>query len=194
MRRLHLGFFGVMVLGASVAGIEACGGDAATTPGAGDAGSDGTVADAPAGDTSSLGKDSAPPPIDTGVVDTGGGGGDAATCGQMATAKACFQCCAAASPNGAKTYQMAVYQCACSSPALCGPIDGGAPDAAAAGGLGKGACTATCTMQTPPDQACKACARETMAPDGGACDQQVNAACAASADCVAFAECTKTCP
>jgi hypothetical protein len=174
--------------------VAGCGGSNASVSGgdggAGDAATDGT---SPV-DTGSPEDDGstpeAAPGSDTGTPD---GGGDAGCTGTGAT---CRQCCRTNDASGYQKLVTAEAACAC-KPSICGPIDGGAGDAAVADAsdLGVGACADTCTTKAAPDAACDKClddATGTMAAPGE-CYTDVSTVCEKEPDCVAYVTCLTGC-
>ncbi len=115
-----------------------------------------------------------PPVDDTGASSSSGGSssGGAGTCGGEATYDACITCCETAHPQGANTYIGALVSCLC-EPANCST-----------------ACSATLCASTPanPDSTCSAC----LNTKSSGCGTDVQTACSADPDCVAFAGCLQT--
>jgi hypothetical protein len=134
---------------------------------------------------------------DTAILDTGPGACNAPGMTRMQ----CRMCCAVQDKDGQAALYADLFQCAC-APDICGPAaDGGGSDAGAAdaggadgGGVGPGDCTATCTTGAPPTGRCLRCGLDSLRADGGACSSTVGPECATNPDCLAYVQCTRSCP
>jgi hypothetical protein len=132
---------------------------------------------------------------DTGTPDTGPGACNAPGMTRMQ----CRMCCGMQDRDGQAALFMDLFQCAC-APDICGPpgdagaSDAGAPEAGADGGVGPGDCTATCTTGAPPAGRCLRCGLASLRPDGGACHSIVTPECAMDPACLAYVQCTQSCP
>jgi hypothetical protein len=126
------------------------------------------------------------------------GAADAGAC-----TKDCTACCEKLSPKGAKELLAAELACACTtlekdaggatSPTLCGPVDGGPPDASA---VGEGACSAAaCGGTATASKDCTTCLRDATGTKKAPakCYDSVETACSAEADCVDYAACVTAC-
>jgi hypothetical protein len=160
------------------------------------------------------------------AADGGDGGmsADAATDGPnpnvcwAESADSCLGCCADLYPVGYGKFGTIELGCACES-TLCGPpdsdggagADGGAPDAGSdeggavdasasdagdAGPFGTGACAATCTAPSTPDDTCVTCIRATLGSFSalGPCAGAVLGDCLTDSVCGPYFTCIEMCP
>jgi hypothetical protein len=130
-------------------------------------------------------------------------------------ANTCIGCCAGLYPVGYGKFGKIELGCAC-VPTLCGPLDGdagagadggpadaasgegGALDGSASDGgpFGMGACSATCTAPSSPDDTCITCIRATLgsASAFGPCGSAVVGGCITDSDCNPYLSCIESCP
>jgi hypothetical protein len=137
------------------------------------------------------------------------------------SADSCLGCCANFYPVGYGKFGTIELGCAC-APTLCGPLDGGtgaeteggAPDAASdeggaldgsaseagtagdAGPFGTGACAATCTAPSSPEDTCITCIRATLGSTSalGPCGSTVLGGCLTDLQCNLYLSCIESCP
>jgi hypothetical protein len=190
LTRLTMVLGAVLVPAAALAMGCSSSGSSSSPHDAGPTGYDGSVQDS--------GADSSAPQSDSGSqVDTGTGGGgsdsgsvDAGkSCKTAGDAAACQQCCEDAPPltdgginQGYLVFLESLVGCACK--------------------LGSGPCEVACATEACIGKApttfdtCATCLAGVFPPDGGpgACSNQVDTACKASAECLSFSQCFNGCP
>ena len=194
MRMLSLGLVVTAVFLAPGAVFLACGGSTGST--VGDGGADGPI-DSTTQDTglnNDGGGDSA---IDTNLPDLGTPEMGPTACAAMPRAM-CIACCGQQDRDGAVALFKDLAACAC-APDVCGPLEGGAPEGGAADGgvgFGMGDCTeAECNGTAFPMGRCLRCDLRSIDPDaGGPCTQTVIGECVSDPACLAYAQCTGSCP
>jgi hypothetical protein len=169
------------------------GADASVSPTGDGGGQDaGVVPESGAGDGGGS-SDDASTPEDGGGTDAA----DAGSCDSLATRADCVACCDNTYAAGYSAFGVAIEECAC-EPDVCGPIDGGAPDAGAgadAGEFGEGLCVGTCGTTTPPKGDCEKCMLDSLGTTAspGPCHAAVTA-CESSVSCKRYLACTASCP
>jgi hypothetical protein len=175
------------------------GGGPDATSNEGGGGKDATATD------SSTNKDTAPSDSssgDTTPTDSGGETStDGGTCAGLKKPAMCMTCCTGLYPKGGTELVTAELACACDTiedggtHTLCGPVDGGKPDA---GEFGEGACsTAECGGTAKKMEAdCTECVTRATGTKTkpGACYASVHASCAdAGSECAEYAKCLEDC-
>jgi hypothetical protein len=160
--------------------------------------------DATATDTSTN-KDSSPSDSSGDTTPPTDGGGDTSTdggsCAALKKPAMCATCCTGLYPTGGAALVTAELACACETiedggtHTLCGPVDGGKPDA---GEFGEGACsTAECGGTAKKiDADCTECLTRATGTKTkqGACYASVHASCAdAGSECGEYIKCLEDC-
>jgi hypothetical protein len=107
------------------------------------------------------------------------------SCAQL-SATACDTCCTDNHPVGEQAYQDAVDNC------ICGPPNG--TNAVCQTQCAQTDCSSDQDASSVTGDPCDLCQTQAVDGDGGACVTQVNAACQAVVDCVAFIACEDQCP